>query len=568
MERMGRGTRKAMGFGRAENGGGKGFSPRGGAALAEALCALSMGLNLVWCGLMGHTAGFAALTEAPVLGVNPRLFFLLGVLTLALAAAAVPGWLRHGDAVLRFAFPVAGAAGTACFSLLHDPSSAASVPVAAIGLYGTGIVYAWIVARCILMLMRTRGIGPVVRCLTGALVVRLVVAQVVWPAVNPAVHVACAVAAPLAAALSFECACAVLRRDFSEAAQAGSTGRTVFGIPQLVCTRAATSRADLFSMYLLLFIGAVVLAVARSISMFGVWGDASTSIADVAPWLLGVVVPAVAVVAFACFALLRMDGYALAARFQPALLLVFVGLFVTAVLESPQGSQVAGLSLVVQVGESWAHLLFWTIVATSLDVLGLPSYRSIGIGCTAYASLSIAWLLLLSERGMMATLLAVLAAYVVVIGLMCVAWNPLSARRGLRPASIGTAASGGAAVPGGGDGISGAPAGPDAAALPDAPSGTAGAEAPDGASAKVPASDQAASDPQRTMLDRCSELAERYALSPRETEVFSLLVQGRSRSFIQEELGLSGNTVKTHVSHIYAKMGVQGKQELMDLVWR
>ena len=247
-----------MGFGRAENGGGKGFSPRGGAALAEALCALSMGLNLVWCGLMGHTAGFAALTEAPVLGVNPRLFFLLGVLTLALAAAAVPGWLRHGDAVLRFAFPVAGAAGTACFSLLHDPSSAASVPVAAIGLYGTGIVYAWIVARCILMLMRTRGIGPVVRCLTGALVVRLVVAQVVWPAVNPAVHVACAVAAPLAAALSFECACAVLRRDFSEAAQAGSTGRTVFGIPQLVCTRAATSRADLFSMYLLLFIGCLL----------------------------------------------------------------------------------------------------------------------------------------------------------------------------------------------------------------------------------------------------------------------------------------------------------------------
>ena len=301
--------------------------------------------------------------------------------------------------------------------------------------------------------------------------------------------------------------------------------------------------------------------------MFGVWGDASTSIADVAPWLLGVVVPAVAVVAFACFALLRMDGYALAARFQPALLLVFVGLFVTAVLESPQGSQVAGLSLVVQVGESWAHLLFWTIVATSLDVLGLPSYRSIGIGCTAYASLSIAWLLLLSERGMMATLLAVLAAYVVVIGLMCVAWNPLSARRGLRTAPAGTAASGGGAVPGG-DGTTGAPAGPDAAALPDAPSGTAGAEAPDGAPAKVPASDQAASDPQRTMLDRCSELAERYALSPRETEVFALLVQGRSRSFIQEELALSGNTVKTHVSHIYAKMGVQGKQELMDLVWR
>lgn len=508
--------------------------PQGGIVLAEVLCALSMGFNLVWCGLMGHTAGFAALTEDRALGVNPRLFFLLGVLTFAVAAAAVPGWLRHGDAVLRFVLPVAGGVGTACFSLLHDPLSSMSAPTAAIGLYVTGIVYAWIVSRCILVLMRVRGIDSVVRCLTVALVVRLVVTQVVWPAVNPAVHVACAVAAPLAAAAAFECACAAMRRSLL-CPSASLTGRTVFGIPQLVCARAAVSHADVFSMYLLLFIGAVVLAVARSISMFGVWGDASTSIAAVAPWLLGVVVPAIAVVAFARFALLRMDGYALVARFQPALLLVFVGLFVTAILESPQGAGIAGLSLVVQVGESWAHLLFWTIVATSVDVLGLPSYRSIGIGCTAYASLSIVWLLLLSERGMMATLLAVLVAYVLVIGLMCLAWNPLAGGRGTR-GGVGTPTS----FPGEGR-------------RPEA---------------SVRTSDSIGPDPQRTVLDRCAELAGSYALSPRETEVFMLLVQGRSRSFIQEELSLSGNTVKTHVSHIYAKMGVNGKQELMDLVWR
>ena len=74
----------------------------------------------------------------------------------------------------------------------------------------------------------------------------------------------------------------------------------------------------------------------------------------------------------------------------------------------------------------------------------------------------------------------------------------------------------------------------------------------------------------KTLVDDAylHSVAAAHDLSPRETEVFSLLVQGRSRSFIQEELVLSGNTVKTHVSHIYAKMGVQGKQELMDLVWR
>ena len=45
-----------------------------------------------------------------------------------------------------------------------------------------------------------------------------------------------------------------------------------------------------------------------------------------------------------------------------------------------------------------------------------------------------------------------------------------------------------------------------------------------------------------------------------------LLAQGRTRAFIQDELVLSGSTVKTHVSHIYAKMGVSGKADLLEKV--
>ena len=50
--------------------------------------------------------------------------------------------------------------------------------------------------------------------------------------------------------------------------------------------------------------------------------------------------------------------------------------------------------------------------------------------------------------------------------------------------------------------------------------------------------------------------------------MFTLLAQGRTRAFIQEELVLSGGTVKTHVTHIYAKMGVHDRQEMMDLIWK
>lgn len=50
-----------------------------------------------------------------------------------------------------------------------------------------------------------------------------------------------------------------------------------------------------------------------------------------------------------------------------------------------------------------------------------------------------------------------------------------------------------------------------------------------------------------------------HDLSPRETEVFMLLAQGRSRAFIQDALSVSEGTVKTHTSRVYQKLGVSSK---------
>ncbi|MEC4271866.1 helix-turn-helix transcriptional regulator [Adlercreutzia sp. R25] len=54
-------------------------------------------------------------------------------------------------------------------------------------------------------------------------------------------------------------------------------------------------------------------------------------------------------------------------------------------------------------------------------------------------------------------------------------------------------------------------------------------------------------------------------LTARETDVLELLTRGRSATFIAEELCLSPNTVRTHVSRIYTKCGVHSKQELLTL---
>jgi DNA-binding NarL/FixJ family response regulator len=69
-----------------------------------------------------------------------------------------------------------------------------------------------------------------------------------------------------------------------------------------------------------------------------------------------------------------------------------------------------------------------------------------------------------------------------------------------------------------------------------------------------------------SIAERCDILSTRYHLTRRESEVLYLLAQGRTRTFIQEELVLSVSTVKTHISHIYTKLGVHDRQGIMDLV--
>lgn len=66
--------------------------------------------------------------------------------------------------------------------------------------------------------------------------------------------------------------------------------------------------------------------------------------------------------------------------------------------------------------------------------------------------------------------------------------------------------------------------------------------------------------------DICDKVAEEYALTPREKEVFALLARGRNGRFIQAELVISYNTAKAHIKNIYAKMGIHSHQEIIDLV--
>jgi DNA-binding NarL/FixJ family response regulator len=63
------------------------------------------------------------------------------------------------------------------------------------------------------------------------------------------------------------------------------------------------------------------------------------------------------------------------------------------------------------------------------------------------------------------------------------------------------------------------------------------------------------------VLERMAEGERGEDLSARELEVLRLLVAGVSNKTIAARLNLSENTVKSHISHIFGKLGVQSRAE-------
>ena len=67
-------------------------------------------------------------------------------------------------------------------------------------------------------------------------------------------------------------------------------------------------------------------------------------------------------------------------------------------------------------------------------------------------------------------------------------------------------------------------------------------------------------------VDLLRSFAAAHALTARETDVPILLCQGRTRTYIADELGLSPNTIKGYIHNVYQKSSAVDKQDLLDRV--
>ena len=65
---------------------------------------------------------------------------------------------------------------------------------------------------------------------------------------------------------------------------------------------------------------------------------------------------------------------------------------------------------------------------------------------------------------------------------------------------------------------------------------------------------------------RCARVARHYGLTHREEEVLSLLAQGKTFQEVEGALTIAHGTMRVHVQHIYAKLGVHGVEEAREVV--
>lgn len=249
---------------------------------------------------------------------------------------------------------------------------------------------------------------------------------------------------------------------------------------------------------------ALAVATTRVLTPLGFFGDPLNQFMGAMPIVVGTISMIAVLVGLSYVVLAKRTKIHLNRRFMPAFLVVLIAFFVSALTPSSQGIVSAAAEVFITAVEALAHALFWTLVVTAIRLGGASRFRVVGLSTGFYDAVSIIWVAWFFSLGVMSNAAVLLVAFVLV---MLVIW--LIDRGG-------------------------------------------GEERP--------------ATPPELIVDRRGEIAERAGLSPRETEVFMMLAQGRSRAFISEELVLSEGTVKTHISHIYTKLNVHGRQEMFDLL--
>ncbi|MEQ3363033.1 response regulator transcription factor [Raoultibacter massiliensis] len=510
------------------------------------LSTLGLSVNLIWCTLAGHAAGFSSTPEELGLFANSRLFFLLGILLVGAAFAVAPRSLREHDRPLAYILPLASSFGTACFALAARQNLFPPGVLAIAGLIAFGMGYFWIVARYNLLLARTQSFSRATWCIVFALAIEALVLPLFESLVPSVWQIVTAIALPIVSALLFggarKAAITSSSEELESDAYADGHGETAQpSLPAQPRRRSLVRNPSARrSLAVLVISVSLLLATVRSFSAIGLWGESPSTGSDLLAGLAFWAASSLLLGLFAFAALVKTSHWNLKTRFQPAILVVICGLFLVAAQQSPADTASPVVNELMRLDDSCAHVLFWMVVIAAIDALPQPSYRVMGAAAIAYAACSMVWVFLLGSGTVVNGVIVLVIVYALTVAAMHSEWfgtdREETATEALFSAETAVAQR------------------------------ISSADTDDGISGANGSASLSGRQVSQIITSRCQTLAVEKRLSPRETEIFILLAQGRTRTLIQEELVLAENTVKTHITHIYGKLGVNNRQDMMDLV--
>lgn len=475
---------------------------KGGKLLYVILLVLGLTLLNTWSDVIGHVNAFAC--AAALLDgplSNGRMLFSSGLCTSAFLVAAAPEIAWQR----RFALNLSATALAASASFLYAVSASLgsfSHLAAALGAFVVGAMYGWFEVRLLSLSVHRDilGIGGTLCCLAGSLVLKALLSGLVGSCPE-VIQTAILIACPLTVGLG-----AVQPLS----AVSGDEERVSVGL---------RNRREARTWLCFLLLGAILSAVARAVSNLGYWGEGYLVDASSVPFAL-VAAPVLFVVTWATLVRCKEDVAGLAG----GLLVLLSGFLLLEIFDS-NAISVEAYSILASATELYGHMLFWGLMVFSMGRMGMHPFRVVGAAEGTMSASAIALAALLvgvadSSRALIAISLYVGAAVALFL------FRSANAEvEELEQARLGGAMPfDGSPTIGGGATVRAALVGPsDICALPG------------------------------------------YSnLTERERDVCELLVQGRDRAFIAGQLGLSEGTVKTHMQHVYQKLGVHSKQELIS----
>lgn len=492
-------------------------------AFVALLSAVGMMLVVVWADILGHGLGFEPSASMIASLGNSRLFFLVGFTVAAILSVPLAKYgMSPSLTPARFTAAIS-VVGTLLygFAYVQVPLPANVAAIVGLFLCGAGYYAATMLIYC--QLAKVRCLSIAVAAVAAALFLKTVIGsqliivlpwdvQIIFASLLPVCVFACLV---------------VLDRCDSAALSEYRARKTL-------------SKQGIYDLFFLLVAVSLMLAALRGTSHLGLWGAGFTG--SPVSSFMGYAVVGLVLFAFAYLTLIRNSNNQMLVRFQPAFLVLAAG-FVLYVLqdsflEVPGYAQFfEWLYLTV---ELFGHLLSGTLIIAAIRSSDLPLWCFQGVSDSAFGLLAIPWIFLAQDATMDIRPLMVIAIFLVMVA----AIRPMSTRPLEIEQVMGILSSGSSF----------------------AAEGVSHRNEVSDTSSPNPPFDQQGESLERRLALCHAEIAKSHSLSARETDVFMLLAQGRSRPYICEALYLSDGTVKTHISHIYRKFDVHGRQELLDAV--